>query len=49
MPVLNELLADARNLDAKRAETLWILLALKIWLETFEEFGRTRTRVGLPG
>jgi asparagine synthase (glutamine-hydrolysing) len=47
-PVLNALLADAGNLDAKRAETLWILLALEIWLETFEEFGRTRVRVTLP-
>ncbi len=47
-PVLNELLTDAGHLDAQRAEALWILLALEIWLETFEEFGRTRTRVGLP-
>jgi len=48
-PVLNELLADTGNLDARRAEALWMLLALEIWLETFEEFGRTRTRVELPG
>ncbi len=48
-PVLNGLLADTGDLDAQRAETLWILLALEIWLETFEEFGRTRTRVELPG
>jgi asparagine synthase (glutamine-hydrolysing) len=48
-PVLNALLADTGRFDAKRAETLWILLALEIWLETFEEFGRTRARVGLPG
>jgi asparagine synthase (glutamine-hydrolysing) len=48
-PVLDELLADTDALDAQRAEMLWILLALEIWLETFEEFARTRTRVELPG
>jgi hypothetical protein len=48
-PVLDELLADTGAPDAQRAETLWILLALEIWLETFEEFARTRTRVALPG
>lgn len=46
--VLDVLLADTGTLDARRAETLWILLALEVWLETFEEFARTRARVALP-